>query len=330
LGQCAEELFRSLFQTWRSKKHEQQWRLTLETYCAPIWHLPVSHIGTAEVLQVLGPLWNKKTETALRSRGRIERVLYYAKAKGYRNGDNPARWKGDLKDLLPPLKPKRQRVRHFAAMDYHDVPAFLAQLREQTIIPAKALEFIILTAARNREVLHARWPEIDFANALWAIPSSRMKAGVVHQVPLCSGALAILDDMKKFQASDSALVFPGYIEGRPLSDTQPLLVLRRMGLKFTTHGFRSTFRDWCGDVTVDVVSEDGTITRTQFAREVAEAALAHTIGDPTERSYRRGSALERRRELMDAWCNYCAAKADNVTSFHFPDNGKGTNSRRVN
>jgi integrase len=299
-GQCAEELFASLFQSWRSKRHEKQWRLTLDKYCAPIWHLPVSHIGSAEMLEVLGPLWLTKTETALRSRGRIERVLDYAQAKGYRNGDNPARWRGKLQVLLPKLKAKRERVQHFAAMKYSDVPAFLVQLREKDIVPAKALEFIILTAARNREVLDARWPEIDFANALWTIPPTRMKAGVAHQVPLCKRALEILDGIKKYQTSDNAFIFPGYIEGRPLSDTQPLLTMRRLGFDFTTHGFRSSFRDWCGDC-------------THYPREVVEAALAHTIGDQTEASYRRGHALEKRRELMNAWCSYLAEKPANVT-----------------
>jgi integrase len=304
-GEVAEEVFRTSFQKW-SKKHERQWRLTLDVYCAPLWHMPVAKIGTPEILQVLGPVWTSKQESALRIRSRLERILDYAHAKDYRSGDNPARWKGKLQDLLGKPKSKRERVQHLSAMPYKDVPAFLAKLRKQEIIAAKALEFVILTAARNGEVLHARWPEIDLDNKLWTVPKHRMKAGEEHQVPLSERALAILHDMKKFQDGDGGLVFPGYHDGRPLSDNQPLNVLRRMGLRVTTHGFRSSFRDWCGDC-------------THYPREVAEAALAHTLGDQTEAAYRRGKALEKRRELMNAWSNYCESKGDNVIAMR----GKG-------
>jgi integrase len=298
-GQCGEEVFRSLFQSWRSRNHQQQWRLTLDTYCAPLTHLPVSKINVTDVLQVIGPLWNTKQETAMRVRARIERVLDYAEAKEYRNGANAARWRGRLQALLPKPKSKRERVQHLAAMPYADVPAFMAELRKQDSIVVKALEFIILTAARNREVLDARWPEIDLTNKLWTVPASRMKAGEEHRVPLSDRALAILHHMKMFQAGEGTFVFPGYVDGRPLSNNQPLLVLRRMGLSVTTHGFRSSFRDWCG-------------SRTTFPREVAEEALAHTIGNPTERAYKREPALEKRRKLMAAWARYCEPKSDNV------------------
>jgi integrase len=213
----------------------------------------------------------------MRVRARIERVFDHAEAKEYRTGANPARWRGKLQASLPKPKSERERVKHFAAMKYQEVPAFLAELRKQDIIPAKALEFVILTAARNGEVLNARWSEIDLANKLWTVPASRMKANQEHQVPLSERALAILHDMRKFQAGENGFVFPGYLDGRPLSDNQPLLVLRRLGLNVTTHGFRSTFRDWCGDC-------------THFSREVAEAALAHTISNQTEASYRRSAA----------------------------------------
>jgi integrase len=305
-GQAAEEVFRSLFQSWRSKRHEQQWRLTLDKYCLPIAHKPVSQINVTDVLSVIGPLWGTKIETAMRVRARIERVLDHAAAKDYRtNGDNPARWKGKLQSLLPKPKRKAERIKHFAAMPYVDVPAFMVELRKQDSIVAKALEFIILTAARNGEVLHARWPEIDFTNKLWTVPAARMKAGEEHRVPLSDRAVAILHDMQKYQASESGLVFPGYVEGRPLSDNQPLLILRRMGLSVTTHGFRSSFRDWAGN-------------RTTFSREVAEEALAHTIGNATERSYRREPALEKRKKLMSAWAGYCEPKADNVIAMSKP------------
>jgi DNA-binding transcriptional LysR family regulator/integrase len=297
-GQCAEEVFKSLFQSWRSKKHEQQWRLTLDTYFLPIAHLPVSKINVTDVLSVVGPLWGNKQETAIRVRGRIERVLDHALAKDYRtNGDNPARWKGKLQALLPPPKPKSKRVKHLAAMPYADVPAFMVGLRKQDTTVAKALEFIILTAARNGEVLHARWSEIDFTNKQWKVPKQRMKAEREHIVPLSERALAILHEMENVRQNE--LIFPGFIENRPLADNQPLNVLRRAGLKVTTHGFRSSFRDWCGDC-------------THYPREIAEAALAHTNGDQTERAYRRGTALEQRRKLMDDWANYCEPKAGNV------------------
>jgi integrase len=296
-GEMADQLFATLFRSWRSKKHERQWRLSLDDYCAPLCNLPVAKIGTAEVLQVVGPLWSTKTETAVRTRARIERVLDYAKAKGYRNGDNPARWRGNLEALLPRPKSKRERVRHLAAMDYRKVPAFMAKLRQQATVVASALEFQILTAARSSEVLNATWPEIDFDNKLWTVPAERMKAGQEHVVPLSARAVSILRDMERLRQGE--LVFTGFRDGRPLWCNTVLQVLRRLGHNVTAHGFRSTFRDWCGDC-------------THYPREIAEAALAHTVGDQTERAYRRLSALEKRRELMDAWANYCEPKAANV------------------
>jgi integrase len=296
-GEVAEQLFGSLFQSWRSKKHESQWRQTLDIYCAPLRHLAVSKIGTTEVLQVVGPLWNSKTETAIRVRARIERVLNYAKASKYRDGDNPAVWKGGLEAVLPKPKPKRERVRHLPAMEYPAVPAFMAELREQETTIARALEFLVLTGARSSEVLQATWLEIDFEKKLWIVPAQRMKAGQEHRVPLSQRALAILHEIAKQRTSQ--FVFPGYRDGKPLWGNTLLLALRQIGGKVTAHGFRSSFRDWCGDC-------------THFPREVAEAALAHTIRNQTESAYRRGSALEKRRELMDAWANYCEPKGGNV------------------
>ena len=298
-GEVAEQLFRSLFQSWRSKKHEQQWRLTLDTYCAPLWHLPVSKIGTAEVLRVVGPLWNSKTETATRVRARIARVLNYAKASKYRDGDNPALWKGGLEAVLPKPRPKRERVRHLPAMDYLAVPAFMAELRKQETTIARALEFLVLTAARSGEVLQATWSEIDFEKKLWIVPAQRMKASQKHQVPLSRRALAILQEMAKQRTSE--FVFPGYRDGKPLWGNTLLLALRQIGGKVTAHGFSLSFRDWCGDC-------------THYPREVAEAALAHAIRDQTESAYRRGSALEKRRELMTMWADYCEPKAGNVVA----------------
>ncbi len=222
-------------------------------------------------------------------------MLDYAKARGYRNGDNPARWKGGLEALLP--KPQK-RVQHLAAMDYRDVPAFLVELRKhQEATIAAALEFHILTATRSGEALNARWSEIDFDNKLWTVPAQRMKAGMEHVVPLSQRVVAILQEMAKRRQSE--YVFAGYRAGKPLWGSCLLQVLHRLGHKVTVHGFRSTFRDWCGDC-------------THYPREIAEAALAHTVGDQTERAYRRLSALEKRRELMDAWANYCEPKAANV------------------
>jgi integrase len=296
-GQAGDELFETLFRSWRNKKHEYQWRRTLDHDCAVLRHLPVSKIGVAEVLKVVGPLWSTKTETAIRTRARIERILDYAKAKSYRNGDNPARWKGGLEALLPKPKAKRERVRHLAAMDYRDVPSFVVELRKQETVVASALEFQILTAARSSEVLNARWSEIDFDNKLWKVPAERMKAGQGHIVPLSERVLAILRDMEKLRTSE--FVFSGFRDGRPLWGNTVLQVLRRLDHNVTAHGFRSSFRDWCGDC-------------THYPREIAEAALAHTLGNATEAAYRRGTALEKRRELMEAWANYCEPKAGNV------------------
>jgi integrase len=265
--------------------------MTLTKYAAPLRKLPVDAIDTAAVLSVLKPIWQAKPETASRFRGRVEQVLDAAKAKGHRTGENPARWRGHLDKLLA----KRQKLTrgHHAAMAYTELPAFISRLRDRQTesVSALALEFAILTAARSGEVLGMRWDEVDDAAKVWTVPPTRMKAAREHRVPLSARALAILDEAKKARAG--AFVFPGSRGGRPLSVMAMEMVLRRMGRdSVTVHGFRSAFRDWAGN-------------ETQFAREVAEAALAHVIGDAAERAYRRGDALEKRRALMEAWASYC-------------------------
>jgi integrase len=230
-------------------------------------------------------------------RGRIERVLDAAKAKGLRSGENPARWRGHLNNLLP----KRQKLPrgHHAAMPFADVPAFVADLRQREAVAALALEFTILTAGRSGEILGARWAEVDREAKVWTIPAERMKSGREHRVPLTARALEILDTVEKVRSSD--FVFPGRRRGRPLSPMSMTLLLRRMNVtNATVHGFRSAFRDWCGE-------------RTTFPREIAEAALAHVVGDPTERAYRRSDALEKRRKLMEAWAGFLSAPKANGT-----------------
>jgi integrase len=255
-------------------------------------------IDTAAVLSVLQPLWRNRPETASRLRGRIEHVLDAARAKGHRTGENPARWRGHLDKLLP--KRKTLSRGHHAAMAYDDVPAFVGQLRERQSqsVAAMALEFAILTAARSGEVLGMRWSEVNFAEKIWTIPASRMKAGREHRIPLSDSAMAVL--AKAEDLRDGVFVFSGARAGRPLSGMSMEMVLRRMNVVgVTVHGFRSAFRDWAGN-------------ETSFAREIAEAALAHVIGDKAEQAYRRGDALEKRRKLMDAWALYCAERGGNV------------------
>jgi len=265
--------------------------MTLTNYAAPLRSKPINEIGTDDVLGVLTPLWQSKSETTSRLRGRIERVLDAARAKGLRSGENPARWRGHLDHLLP----KRHKLTrgHHAAMPYVDVPAFMVDLRGREAVAALALEFLILTAARSSEVMGAVWSEIDRDAKIWTIPASRMKAGREHRVPLTAQALAILDGIEKVRTSD--YVFPGQKCGRPLSVLALAMRLRRMKVEnATVHGFRSSFWDWAGE-------------RTAFPREVAEAALAHVVGDETERAYRRGDALEKRRKLMEAWAGFLSA-----------------------
>jgi len=292
-GAVADALMAAKESEWRCAKHRAQWRMTLQTYAAPLYPRPVDEIDAAAVLAVLAPLWREKPETASRLRGRIEAVLDAAKARGLRSGENPAAWRGHLAHLLP--KRKILTRGHHAAMAYADIPAFLARLREREALAARALEFCILTAARSGEVLGARWREIDLTARIWTVPAGRTKAEREHRVPLCAGALAILEELARRQAGE--FIFPGRRRGKPLSPMAMEMVLRRMNQNdVTVHGFRSAFRDWVGE-------------ETNFPREVAEAALAHLVGDKAEQAYRRGDALEKRRALMAAWASHCGTGA---------------------
>jgi integrase len=256
---------------------------------------PVDTIGTDDVLAILKPIWTTKAETASRVRGRIEKVLDAAKAKGFREGENPARWRGHLDHLLP--KPSKLARGHHAAMPYEIVAAFVGDLREREATAALALEFCILTAARSGEVLGARWPEFDLDKKIWTVPANRMKAGREHRVPLSARAVSILKQLEKIKTGE--FVFPGQARNRPLSNMAMEMVLRRMKIEnATVHGFRSSFRDWAGNV-------------SSFPREVTETALAHVIGDKAEQAYRRSDALDKRRKLMEAWAAYCERRNRN-------------------
>jgi integrase len=278
---------------WRSDVHRDQWLSSLERYAMPvIGDMPISAIDTAEVMLVLQPLWRTKTETASRLRGRIESVLNFAAARKWRTGDNPARWKGHLDNLLPARR-KAQRVQHFEALPWREVSAFMQRLRQVNSIPARALEFAILTAARSGEVRGARWSEIDLAHKLWTVPASRIKAAKEHRVPLSDQAGAILRDMAKLGSNDADLVFPGARIGSVISDvTLAAVVAAAGGGDATVHGFRSTFRDWAAEA-------------TSHPREVCEAALAHAVGNQVEAAYRRSDLLAKRRSLIGAWATFC-------------------------
>ena len=302
-GAIADALIAAKESEWRNEKHRAQWRASLTEFAAPLRSRPIDEIDTAAVLAVLTPLWQTRPETALRLRGRIEAVLDAAKAQGHRSGENPAAWRGHLSHLLP----KRGKLTrgHHAAMAYQDVPAFIAQLRECNAIAAMALEFCILTATRSGEVYGARWSEIDVEAKVWILPAARMKAARAHRVPLSERALVILGKLGDAKTSD--YVFPSPRGRMPLSHVSMAKVMHRLQIDgATVHGFRSAFRDWAGN-------------ETHFPREVAEAALAHVIGDKAEQAYRRGDALEKRRTLMEAWANFCEPKAgSNVLSMTRP------------
>jgi integrase len=261
--------------------------MTLRNYAAPLRDKPIDAVDTESVLSILQPLWQSVPETASRLRSRIEAVLDAAKAQGHRHGENPARWRGHLDKLLP----KRQKLSrgHHAALPYSQVPAFVASLCEREAVAALALEFTILTAARSGEVLGTHWPELDLEAKVWTIPAMRMKAGKEHRVPLSARAGTIIQRLAEVRTSD--FVFPGQRSGKPLSGMAMEMVLRRMKADVTVHGFRSSFRDWCGE-------------ETHFPREIAEAALAHSVGNEVEVAYRRGDALEKRRGLMEAWADF--------------------------
>lgn len=287
-GECADELLDVKAPTFRNEKHIAQWKMTLDVYAKPLRKLPVSDVTTDHVIRVLKPIWQTKNETASRLRGRIEKVLDYAKALELREGENPARWKGHLDHLLPP----RQKLArgHHASMPYADIPAFMKRLRDVEGFGARALELCILTATRSGEILNARWDEFDFEQGVWTIPAERMKAGKPHIVPLTNAARSVIDELKAKRLN--AFVFPGQKPRKPLSDMAMTSVMRRMGQgAYTVHGFRSSFRDWAGDC-------------TDFPRDVAEMALAHTVGDQTEQAYRRQTAVDKRAALLEAWAQH--------------------------
>lgn len=278
---------------WRNAKHRQQWRNTLTTYAAGLWVKPVSEVGTSDVLAALRPIWTTKPETASRVRGRVERILDAAKVEGHREGENPARWRGHLEHTLP--KAGKLSRGHHPALPYVEVPAFVALLRDRVADSARALELIILTAARSGEVRGMRASEIDMEAAVWSVPADRMKGGRPHRVPLSRIALELLAPRLAAIGRDD-LVFTNS-RGGMLSDMVfERLYLRARVERVTTHGFRSSFRDWAGD-------------ETDFPREVIEAALAHLVGDEVELAYRRGDALEKRRQLMNLWASFVAAES---------------------
>lgn len=274
---------------WKNPKHRAQWTSTLETYAYPfIGRLLVRDITQTHILSVLEPIWKTKNETAARLRGRIESVLDWATVRGLRSGDNPARWKGYL-DALLPAPGKVKKVMHHAAVGLDDMPGFMAKLRLQAGVSARALEFAILCASRSGEVRGVTWNEVDLEKAIWTVPAERMKAKKEHRVPLSPDALALLKEQNR--QDDCPLIFPGR-KGQPLSDMSLLAVMRRMEVNAVPHGFRSTFRDWVGE-------------KTNYPSEVAEAALAHTLESKVEAAYRRGDALEKRREMMRDWAAFC-------------------------
>lgn len=302
--ECATLYIAAHEASWRNAKHRAQWHSTLAAYVHPVFgDRPVATIGTADVMQVLERLWHAKPETASRVRGRIEAVLDYAKARGWRDGENPARWRGHVSNLLP-KRSKVAPVVHHAALPWGEVAGFMAVLRAHPGIASRALEFAILTAARTGEVLGARWNEIDLAAKVWTVPAARMKAGREHRVPLSASALAVLRAVAPLASAPDALLFPSPTPpqkggaARALSNMAFAALLRRMQRgTITAHGFRSTFRDWAGEA-------------TGHPREVIEHALAHRLKDKAEAAYARGDLFAKRRVLMDDWSAFCAKPAD--------------------
>lgn len=293
--QAAEKYIAAHKAGWKNGKHQDQWTNTLATYAEPvIGSFPVAEIDNALVLKVLEPIWITKPETASRLRGRIESILDWARVRGYRQGENPARWKGHLDKQLAP-RGKVRRIAHHAALPYRDMFEFMNALREQEGIAARALEFAILTAARTGEVIGATWAEIDLAARVWTVPRERMKGAREHRVPLSVRAIEILKAMQpdKGRPDPDTFVFEGRKPGTALSNMSLLMTLRRMGRSdVTAHGFRSSFRDWCAECTA-------------FPSEVAEMALAHAVGDKVEAAYRRSDLFEKRRRLADEWAEFC-------------------------
>jgi len=310
-NQCAEAYVSAHKAGWKNAKHADQWTNTLSTYASPIFgELPVAEIDTGLVVKCLSPIWETKTETASRLRGRIESILGWATTSGYRTGENPARWKGHLDNLLATIS-KTSRTKHHASLPWQRMNEFISALRKRDGLSARAVELAILTACRSGEVRGARWSEFDIDKKVWTIPAERMKAKREHEVPLSDAALALLKSLPE----TGELLFPG-TKGQPLSDMSLTAVIRRMngegqptwvdgnGDGITVHGFRSSFRMWSAET-------------TSYPREVAEHALAHQLPDAVERAYQRGSQFAKRAALMSEWATYCekAQRNANVTPF---------------
>jgi integrase len=287
--QCATAFLAKHSNGWRSAKHREQWKSSLATYANPvIGKMYVGDIDTPHIVDMLEPMWEDKQPTARRVLGRVERILNFAKASGYRTGDNPAAWRGHLKDLMAS---NGKTDAHHAALPYSELPAFMAELREREGIAARALEFLVLTAARTGEVRLATEAELDLKEKVWTIPAKRMKAGKEHKVPLSDRAVALLATVPR----EGHFLFVGAKKGEPFGPLSLTRMLERMGRNVTVHGFRSAFMDWAHDTTA-------------FPKVVIDQALAHAVGDKVEAAYRRGELLEKRRKLMEAWSRYCASK----------------------
>lgn len=291
-GEVAEDYIEAHKSDWKNEKHQEQWRSSLKQHAAPLWKMSVNEIDTEHVVAVLRPIWLTISETARRVRGRIETVLNAAKAEKLRSGENPAQWRGHL-DMI--LAKKRKKGGNFASMDYRDIPAFMADLRKQEGVGARALEFLILNANRTQEVTAAPWSEFSQIEPHWAIDAARMKMAKDYTIPYSRRAREILDEM---HGLDATYVFPGSKRrkdgsSRPISTGAMSAVLKRMGIKnATVHGFRATFRTWAAD-------------KTFHPRDVCEASLAHTIADKVEAAYNRAELLEKRNALLQDWADYC-------------------------
>jgi integrase len=306
---CAEKYVTAQEAGWRNEKHRAQWRATLARYAYPvIGELPVASVDTSLIIKILEPIWTIKTETASRLRGRIEKVLDWAKVRGFRQGENPARWQGHLDHLLP-KKTKIAAVKHHPALPYSEIPAFMAELRARDGISARALEYAILTAARTGAVIGALWTEVDLASKVWTVPPQRAGTKITgedpkpRRVPLSDRALEILRSVPR--ENGNLHVFIGGKAGEPLSNMAMLELMREMRPGFVPHGFRSTFKDWCSET-------------TNYPNEVSEAALWHVVADDVEAAYRRGDLFEKHRRLMNDWARYCnqpAKQSSNIRVF---------------
>ena len=288
--QAAGEYIKIHADSWSNDKHRKQWESTLAAYAFPVvGKLSLRHIRQEHILKILEPIWTTKTETATRVRGRMESILDWAKVKGLRSGENPAAWKGHLDHMLP-APTRLKKIEHLTAVPVREMPGFMVKLRQAAGIAAQALEFLILTAARSGEVRGITWEEVSLDDALWIVPAERMKMKKEHRVPLSNRAVDILKSQPRIDGNP--LVFPAP-RGSQMSDATMSAVLKRMNVDATVHGFRSSFRDWCGDY-------------TNYPRDLAEQCLAHGADDPVEAAYRRGDALERRREIMNEWSKFVA------------------------